>query len=168
MRIHTLVIILTVILFVFVVIVGLSIDVTKFNENMNAVKLDANGNILGSVSLGIQFNITEILLHDTRFSYSITDFDTLKSFTSGKDEPFSLLNYLFISTSAVRSDKKDIVFCNVYSSPEFDQWLIWNRSEDIFYVASLGDNRTTLEVLTYFADVIKDSRIPTNVVSTSE
>jgi len=71
------------------VILYLTPFTTDFDKAMDAVKLDKDGNILDTVSLRVQGEVKDYLFQKTRFSYTVSDFDSFISFSPVTDCPVS-------------------------------------------------------------------------------
>ncbi len=139
------------------VLLGALPRTTKIDQTMDAVKLDADGNVLGTVSLHIQASADDYLFRDSNFSFEVSDFDSyigLGSTWNRRD--YTKLYYGASVTRKAGEDGPFDTYFNVYSSPSLDRWLLWNQIDNVYYVASTGSGESVSELMRYFSETAKE------------
>lgn len=129
---------------------------TKIDQTMDAVKLDADGNVLGTVSLHIQASADDYLFRDSIFSFKVSDFDSY----IGLESTWNRMDYtkLYYGSAVTQKTGEDGPFdiFNVYSSPSLDRWLLWNQSDNVYYVISTDSGESVSELMRYFSETAKE------------
>ena len=141
--------------------------VTKINITLNAVKLDENGNEIGTVQIVIQGNKQDYLFQEDRVDLSIEPFDNLVNITPSNQDgiagvihptfvgDYSLVYYgASVQTTVNVTDA--YAFCTLAISDDLGRWA-FRRSEngkETYYVASVSGNDTTEELIAFFRGLI--------------
>ena len=159
MKKQTIIILTAIILVIVAAIVCFTPRITRFDEVMTAAKLDSNGQELGTVNFRVQASKYDFLFGQSKLSCWIPDFDTLKSFERKENVSQNSEDYCFAVIGA-STDQNTHIMCDLYSSPDLTRWLLWNRTDHIFYVASSDPDLTTQELVSYFNRV---SKIPVSL-----
>ena len=154
MKKQTIIILTAIILVIVAAIVCFTPRITRFDEVMTAVKIDAKGNQLGTVNFRVQASKYDFLFGQSKLSCWIPDFDTLKSFERKENVSQNSEDYCFAVIGA-STDQNTNIMCDLYSSPDLTRWLLWNLNDNTFYVASSDPNLTTAELVSYFNRVNK-------------
>lgn len=149
MKKQTIIILTAIILVIVAAIVCFTPRITRFDEVMTAVKIDAKGNQLGTVNFRVQASKYDYLFRDPRFSCWIPDFDTLRSFERKESVSQRSADYCFTVIGAVNSSDSNVIL-DLYASPQLDRWLLWNQEDGTCYVASSDPDLTAAELVSYF------------------
>ena len=150
------IILLVAVLFTLGVILYLAPFTTNFDKALDAIKLDEDGNVLGTVSLHVQGEVKDYLFRETRFSYELSDFDSLSSVSPVRDCTVSTAGFYACNTVAFKPGESLATLLTLYCSPELDRWILWNSPDNIFYVSSTDPNESPSDILCYFSEVTKD------------
>lgn len=115
--------------------------------SLSAVKLDANGNALGNVTLKFSGNIT-----DEQADVEISPFDDLVRFmiSSGKLLRYDFADFYFTIVIAYSASQEEF-YCPLIFSPDGDYWLFSNETAEVYYYGSVSGTATTEELVDYFA-----------------
>lgn len=152
MRKRTVIIITAAILVIVAAILCFAPRITRFDQVMTAVKLDAQGNQLGTTNFRVQASKYDYLFRDSRFSCWIPDFDTLRSFERKESVSQNTQAYCFTVIGVVTSSDSYVIL-DLYASPNLDRWLLWNQKDGTYYVASSDPELTAAELVSYFQDL---------------
>lgn len=126
--------------------------ITRFDEVMTAVKIDAEGNQLGTTNFRVQASKYDFPFGKSKLSCWIPDFDTLKSFERKEDVSQRSQAYCFTVIGAVTTSDRYVVL-DLYASPNLDRWLLWDQKDGTYYVASSDPELTAAELVGYFQDL---------------
>ena len=131
-----------------------------YHKTMNAVKLDAQGNQLGTVQ--IQFDgprWTSLLLAD-RIRVTTSPIDGFPStkvdtgkFTQQITEEFLSLSFGIVSTDFISNDHSHGYSYRLHVSPDFDRWMIHivvDNAEEFYYIGCVSGEASTQDLLNYF------------------
>ena len=147
-----------------------------YEHTLNAVKLDAQGNEIGTVDIPIQGIVRRSLLLPDELLAQVREFDSISGFDvdSAKYEKFvgdDFLHCTFATTDLGSKDDILHAFTNgsgelnptsyTYSvsiSEDFDRWLIHvvvDDNEPVYYLATVSGKYTTQELQDFF-----EARLP--------
>lgn len=138
---------------------------TPIDLQMEAVKIDSEGNELGTYVLSIKGSKKDYLFQPSRLDVSIdpidhinviTPADSITKFGSipGMIETFLLGDYLHVSYGGWVEITKEGIFCTLAFSPDMQRWIFCDDSNRICYVASVDGAYTTAELMDYFQSMI--------------
>ena len=135
---------------------------TRVNLTLNAVKLDAEGNEIGTVQIPIQGTKWLSLFRQDRLDVTVGGFDDIlpaqidtsqlrkNSFEEYYRTTFGIVSTAFDSPNELASTSYTYT---LEVCPKFDRWLILIRSgmdTKACYLGSISGNYTTLALLEYF------------------
>ena len=131
---------------------------TWINQTLNAVKLDADGNEIGTVTIHIEGVHLDFLFFPDRLQVSILPFDHLRSVTlsryngvKGGTFPDAGGTYIKVWFSAWNLHAGAPCTGEIGFSDDFDCWLIRDYTNSVSYVASVSSEYTTDELKTHFS-----------------
>ena len=136
---------------------------TKVDVTLNATKMDAEGNALGTYEISFHGNKKDYISGDSALDINILPFDDLKNFQASTNESNGIegyiwstpgCNYFYIALTAYSGDAQLPDYLTLYFSPDRDKWVLLNGIGKVFYVGSVSGNCTTEELLEYFQNVI--------------
>ena len=139
---------------------------TPVKKTLNAVKLDAEGNELGTVQIQLEGKKRDYLFRTDRFDVDITPFDNFQSFgevLNEKNVP-DVIWKLDGEISYVRSglSYKDELRPTASSlilafNRKMDRFILFDMSEEFRYVASTKEEITSQELLEYFSELLEQT-----------
>lgn len=135
---------------------------------MSAAKYNTDGEEIKTVNISISGNKLDYLSGQSRLDVVIADFDYLHSFQAsvihagdvmitGGIGTFSAMDYYSTYFTALTDHDSQIIFFEIFFSPDMDRWMLMNYSSKVFYVGSVSGANTTQELIEYFK-----ACIPTN------
>lgn len=144
---------------------------TPYEHTMKAVKLDAQGNEVGTVDISISGTAMRSLSHLGRIVAKVSPFDGISGFDIDSNDYEQHFNEEFLHHTSVVADigsVEDIMDAitnesaslnsssyvyYVNTSEDFDRWLIHvavDGTEHFYYLASIDNQYTTQELLDFF------------------
>lgn len=145
---------------------------SSYSHTLNAVKLDADGNEIGTVQITMRGIKWSSLLLPDRLTVTVDPFDGLKKLDLDSAEFRSTRWYDYLETSFVHVhsdmdtslDGKEMLDSftsetfqfSIKLSPDFDRWSICrilDKTERVYYLTSISGNYSTQELLDYFSDL---------------
>ncbi len=127
--------------------------------SVTTVKVDAEGNELGTATLGIDGSIIESRSKGKYLDATFADFDGMRVSNSVINEPdgvvgklqrFELVDFSHVYVSVIREDGTPGTG-TVAFSPDLDYWLFSNSTDGYYYYGSVSGKATTQELIEYFA-----------------
>lgn len=133
-----------------------------YNQTLNAVKLDAVGNEIGTVQISIEGRKWCSLLQKDYLDVNVGGFDDIlpmqintsewrkNVFEEYQSATFAIVNSSLGSTDGTAST---VYGYTLNVCPDFDRWVILIRSGTVtqaYYVGSISGNYTTEEIAEYF------------------
>ena len=150
-------IIFLIILSIFIVLIGLyNIPLsTPVKLTLDAVKIDDEGNSLGTVQIVMSGAKLEYFFKPSRIDVYIHPFDGVVGIkpvdnTQGQIEAFPRRDFLFAKYYGTDEITGDTVFCELGFSKDMQQWIIRNNSKHVSYVCSADGAYTAQELIQYF------------------
>ena len=128
------------------------------NTTLNAVKLDADGNVIGTEQITIQGSFKEYLFKDRLMELKVTPFDRLKSINIVDRSnpmgftPFDLDKFYQYTGTAWEIENPNMLWFTFITSQDFEYWVfrVDKNGEAVHYVASLSGSRTVEEIVQFF------------------
>ena len=157
---------------------------TPIDRRVKAVKLDAQGNEIGTIPIYIEGHKLEYLFQEDRLELEIDSFDNLTDFKVklcvDSFDDLSDLTYVRINNKSVDLDRMNVdalgmeylalsfrgrnVSANsqsryeLFFTEEIDCFAFWNDplngGESTWYIVSLSNNHTTQEIIEYFHGLV--------------
>lgn len=138
-------------------------DTTKLNQTLHTVKLDANGNEIGSADIAMQGSWRDYRLWEDSHELYITPFDGISSISSSDNISGAGTageDLLHIVYGVHYSIPNSAGFMNVYISRDFEYWAfcITSGGNTVYYVGSASGTRTTRDIQQFFGTLIPGSQ----------
>lgn len=141
---------------------------TRVNLALDAVKLDAEGNEIGTTQIYIKGFMLNYLFREDRLDITIDPFDDLKYVLlagdgTGQEGEISRFDnahglvYLWLNLHGWNTRANDTAICQLYFTEEFDCFAFVSHPfghESVYYVASASGNYTTQQVIEYFNGLV--------------
>ena len=130
-------------------------------QTLNAVKVDAQGNVIEAVEISVQGKLKTYLFREDRLDIYIPAFDGFNWIKLSENQPSGVEGKLVdapendIRYTALAGYKdNDVHFLTLGFSPDLDSWILVDSTENVFYVACVSGKYTTQELITYFRALI--------------
>lgn len=134
---------------------------TPVELNLDAVKLDGDGNELGTATISITGNRKDYLLQDDLLNVSISPFDGFPWFKLSEDgisgkkgviREHYIEDCMQVMCYSTHSSTGDIIFCNLIFSENFEYIALQCEMTEgsVTYVASASGTHSTQEIIQYF------------------
>ena len=134
-------------------------SITTTDLSLDAVKLDKDGNQIGTVNITMQVQELNYLLQEDRIALNITPFDGLTSFIYEQsaigegDVPKHLFGDVWrLFMGAYDTRQNAMTFLGVHFTEDFDSFAI--HTGDVCYVASVSGDRTLQELRELFGGIV--------------
>lgn len=146
-----------------VVLICLVPRYTSIDLALNAVKLDTDGNEVGTVLIRIQGCKLDYLLRADRLELSIFPFDDLTSIElsesdgiTGAIQSREGVDYLVCPLGGMYTPSNESFFGDLGFSPDLDRWVFCNHTggDGAYYVASASGNDSTEDLVAYFEGLV--------------
>lgn len=159
------IIFISVVLIIFIAVVLYFVPkITPVQLSMGAVKIDGNGNELGTVQLVMSGSKLDYLFKPSRLDVSIQPFDNITAIKPadyatkfgsipGMIEPYGS-ECLYTTYSGYIKENDDLIVAYLAFSPDLTRWAFCDLRESVYYIASVDNEYTTSELIEYFAGLI--------------
>ena len=136
---------------------------TPIDVTLNAVKLDEDGNEIGTAQLHISGRYVNYFLLEDKLELQMDPVDGIVQIGKCDDAhlPYSLgdqtgTEYWMHSMSGFDPDANSITFGYLVFTKEFDciAYLTSTSGKEVCYVGSVSDNMTTQELIDYFNGIV--------------
>lgn len=136
-----------------------------YNHTLNAFKIDANGNLSGTVQITLIGTKYLSIFHKTLLIVNIQEFDNHSGFTVNSNDYKQFLDEEFLHNTFVVSDIGSVEDMlsenytltsnkyNVCLSKDFECWLIHvstSAESEVYYLASINEKHSFIELAEYF------------------
>lgn len=139
--------------------------ITPVELVLNAVKVDSDGNELGTAQIIMAGSKLDYLFQPSRIDVYIHPFDGItsigpsNSITDFGDIPGMLQtipsgNYHYAYYHGILENSDVLVFVRLGFSSDMTRWIFCDISNSVYYVASVDDACTTQELIEYFDGLI--------------
>ena len=133
---------------------------------LDAVKLDATGTEIGNVQIKLEGLKYDHFFHPDQLIVSIAPFDghiniEVSNYVSGGRETKGQIldsvlgDFFYVSCGGWYTPNDDIFFADLAFSPDLDCWLFRDKSNELYYVASISETKNTKELIDYFSKLIR-------------
>ena len=132
---------------------------TPIDLNLNAVKLDTDGNEICIVQITIQGKKLDYLFKPSRLDISITPFENLKGIhpveyantgVYGQIQTSDYDDVRFVYYGAWDNTSNETESVTLGFSPDLDRWILTSNFRKVCYVASVSGDCSTQELTEYF------------------
>lgn len=146
---------------------------TPINLTLDAIKVDNNGDVIGTAQISLNGYKFDYLFQKSRLDLYIHPFDEYASiiatdvYYNGQPMTGAIMKYefsgetkafepdwMFVCYGALYSGKTYPVSVSLAFSPELDRWLFADHSGKIYYVASVSEDVQTADLIKYFQMMI--------------
>lgn len=147
-------------------------DVKKFEKTLSCVKLDSNGNAIGTEQIAIILFADEDLLNSDAHEISITPFGGLPKLIFGNEldgsppKPRKIADEFWCLHWVTPLASDNLISGQVYYSLDFEYWAFSHElpnnesleSKSVYYVASTSETRTTEEIVEFFQGLVPHNK----------
>ena len=167
-RIALIVIIISAILFLATALYLIPIA-TPINLTLDAIKVDSNGEVIGTAQISLNGYKFDYLFQKSRLDVYIHPFDDYAYFKPSRSQENGqsiigvIRSYSFpeamkalepewkyVFYGGIYADTSDICFAKVAFSPDLDRWMIADESEKFYFMASVSGSADGTELISYF------------------
>lgn len=132
---------------------------------LDTIKVDANGNELGSIQLkldGSKYDyffqpdqlIVSIAPFDGHINIEVIDYVSGGQKTKGQIRESVLGDFFYVACGGWYTPNDDMFFADLVFSPDLDCWLFRDKSNELYYVASISGAKDLEELVSYFSKLI--------------
>ena len=135
---------------------------TKVDLTLNAIKLDSEGEEVGSQQIIMEGQKLDYLFKDARMNLSFTPFDGFVWIKPTEVQPAGTTGNIWHAL------ENDILYVRYYGcdraanihllilgfSPDLDRWILLDHTDNVCYVASVNADHTVQELKEYFKILI--------------
>lgn len=161
---RSMIFVIVVFLIIAVVLVCVIPRFTRVNITLNATKINAQGEALGTYEIFLHGNRLDYISGNSALDVSISEFDDMIQFIPfGRDntgtkittEPGSDIPCARYSAWDSKSDT--VVDFDIGFSPDMDRWIFINTDDKVYYVSSVSGTYTSTELMEYFSNLIPNN-----------
>lgn len=134
---------------------------TPISISVTMVKLDAEGNELGTADFVMTGSQKDYLFKDSRLDVTFSDFEGLRLWNATVSEPEGIIgkihtnedlfDFCYYYPSAYRPETNRGEFVTIAFSKDYHYLLLANNTTKEYYYACVSGTATTQELIEYFA-----------------
>ena len=141
-------------------------QVEPVNLTLDTTKLDADGNEIGSIQIKLEGSkydyfflpdqlIVSIAPFDGHINVEVSNYVSKGRETKGQIQKSVLGDFFYVSCGGWYTPNDDLFFADLAFSPDLDCWLFRDKSNELYYVASIIGRKNTEELVDYFSQLIR-------------
>ena len=141
---------------------------TPLNTTLEATKLDADGNVIGTTQIAIQGSFKEYLLNEDKMELTVAPFGGLRGINfvdrtnSMGFTPIAMDKFYQYTGMAWENESPEMLWITFITSQDFEYWVfrVHKNDEPVYYVASFSGTRTVEEIVQYFKGLAPGYKAP--------